>query len=55
MHWRQEGELVRQGLNIYPPKDTGSIGGILRIGNRMLSVRYSKITKQWHTGYIKHD
>lgn len=55
IHWKKEGEIIRQGISIYHPNDTSSLGGCLRIGNRMWRVRYSKITKKWHAGYNKVD
>jgi len=53
IHWKIEGEAVRNGLNLYHPKDKSSFGGVLRIGNRMWRLRYSKIAKKWFTGYDK--
>jgi hypothetical protein len=53
IHWKKEGEVIRQGISIYPPKDSHSAGGCLRIGNRLWRVRYSKFTKKWNFGYDK--
>ena len=53
IHWKKEGEVIRQGISIYHPKDTHSVGGCLRIGNRMWRARYSKFTKIWYFGYHK--
>ena len=53
IHWKKEGEHIRQGISIYHPKDKHSAGGVLRVGNRMWRIRYSKVSKQWHTGYDK--
>lgn len=53
IHWKKEGEYIRQGISIYHPKDTHSAGLCLRIGNRMWRVRYSKFTKKWNFGYHK--
>ena len=55
IHWRSEGGLVHQGLNIYPFSDPQNAGGCLRIGNRMWRVRYSKFFKKWHFNYHKVD
>lgn len=55
IQWKKEGEKIRQGISIYHPKDKHSIGGCLRIGNRMWRIRYSKIAKKWFTGYDKVD
>jgi len=41
---RAEGEKVRQGFNFYSPTDKGSAGVVLKLGKRMLWMRYSKIT-----------
>jgi hypothetical protein len=55
IHWKREGEHVRQGISIYHPKDTSSAGGCLRIGNRLWHIRYSKVAKKWFTGYAHID
>jgi hypothetical protein len=55
IHWKKEGEEIRQGISIYHPKDKHSIGGCIRIGNRMWKIRYSKFTKIWYAGYHKAD
>lgn len=55
IHWKIEGEAVRQGISIYHPKDKSSAGGCIRIGNRMWKIRYSKITKQLYFKYYKVD
>jgi len=43
IHIRDEGGLVRQGLNIYPLR-SGSAGFLLVIGRVRFTLRYSKIT-----------
>ena len=53
IHWREEGEIVRQGLSFYPPKCTHSVGFFLRIGNHIIRVRWSKHVKKLFTGYNK--
>ena len=55
LHWKEEGKTIGQGLNMYHPKDEHSAGFVLRIGNRIWRVRYSKLTKKWFTGYDKVD
>lgn len=55
IHWKREGQIIHQGLNVYHPKDESSMGFVLRIGNRMWRVRYSKHTKIWYTDYVKVD
>lgn len=55
MHWKKEGEVIRQGISIYHPKDKSSAGGCIRIGNRMWKLRYSKVSKKWFSGYYKVD
>ena len=48
IYLRKEGERIRQGLNFYPPSDTGSIGLILRICNTLFTCRYSKVVRKFH-------
>jgi hypothetical protein len=55
LHWKKEGQTVGQGLSFYHPKDEHSFGFVLRIGNRMWRMRYSKFAKKWFTGYDKID
>lgn len=55
LHWRKEGERLGQGLSFYHPSNKSSAGLHLRIGNRMWQLRYSKVSKKWHTGYYKVD
>jgi hypothetical protein len=45
--YKHEGQAPRQGLNIYSSTDPYSKGFVIRIWNGVLSVRYSKIVKQW--------
>lgn len=47
--WRREGEVFRQGLNLYPPGDKSSIGGALMVGPYRFHLRYSKHLKRWFT------
>jgi hypothetical protein len=41
---RKEGEKIRQGFNFYPLTDKGSAGVVLKLGKRIIWMRYSKIT-----------
>jgi len=43
---RDEGELVKQGFNFYPAKSS-HIGFVLRIKDKFISFRYSKIFKRF--------
>ena len=53
IQWKKEGEAIRQGISIYHPKDKSSVGGCIRIGNRLWRARYSKIVKKWFLRYDK--
>jgi hypothetical protein len=55
IYWKHEGKEVRNGISVYHPKDKHSIGIMLRIGNHLWRIRYSKLTKLWHRGYHKTD
>jgi len=50
IYFRDEGENIRNGLNLYPLTSTSSIGFIFRIRSKTWRVRYSKITKKWFIG-----
>lgn len=43
---RDEGEIIKQGFNIYPIK-SNNIGFVFRFNNRFISFRYSKIIKKF--------
>jgi hypothetical protein len=45
---RKEGEKVKQGFNFYPLTDKGSAGFILKLGRRIVWMRYSKITGKFN-------
>lgn len=47
-HWRDEGEPVRQGLNLYPLQSQHHVGGYLVIGALRLYARWSKIFRRLH-------
>ena len=55
IHWKIENQEVKQGLSIYHPNDKNSIGGVLRIGNHLLRIRWSKNAKKFFVGYHKVD
>lgn len=55
LYWKREGQHINNGLSVYHPKDEHSAGFVLRIGKRILRVRYSKLAKKWFTGYDKTD
>ncbi len=46
---RYEGYPIRNGFNFYP-LDSDSLGGILRCGDFVFKVRYSKIQRRWFMG-----
>lgn len=48
--WRSEGDPVREGFNVYPLDDKGSIGFLFRRGDMIFKFRYSKIMRRF---YIK--
>jgi hypothetical protein len=52
---RSEGDMIRNGFNFYPMKDTDSRGFIFRLGIRALRVRYSIHAKKWFVQYHKFD
>ena len=43
---RDEGEVVKQGFNFYPTKSS-HIGFVLRIKDKFITVRYSKVVKRF--------
>lgn len=53
MHWKVEGEELKNGLSFYHPKDKNSFGCLLRLGCQVWRARYSKIAKQWFFTYNK--
>lgn len=55
IHWYYEGSKLKQGLSLYHPKDKSSIGGFLRIGNRGIRIRYSKLRNKWFCSYNRVD
>lgn len=55
IYWKKEGGEIRNGLNLYHPRDKHSIGGVFRLGNHIWRLRYSKIAKMWFKGHDKID
>lgn len=47
-HWRDEGEAIRPGLNIYPLASPYNLGGYLVIGALRIYLRWSKKRKRLH-------
>jgi hypothetical protein len=43
---RAEGEVIKQGINFYPKK-SNHIGFVLRIKDKLIFVRYSRIIKRF--------
>ena len=54
-HWKEEAEPIKQGLSVYHPKSTHSIGFVLRFGNHVWRVRWSKKVKKLFNSYQKVD
>lgn len=51
IHWKEEGEEIKNGLSFYHPKNNHSAGVLLRIGWRIWRARYSKVAKHWFFTY----
>ena len=50
IHIRDEGETLKQGVNIYPRTSESSRGFVLRIFNWLFRCRYSLVLQQWLIG-----
>lgn len=50
-NYRSEGELVSNGINIYPKEDKSSSGFIIKICSMFFRVRYSKKLDEWFVGW----
>ena len=50
IHIRPEGTATRQGLNLYPWSDRNSRGGLLRIGNFIVRLRWSRQARRFFGG-----
>ena len=55
IHIRPEGTPTRQGLNLYPWSDRHSLGGLLRIGNYLVRIRWSKTAHRFFGGVERID
>lgn len=57
IRFRDEGEKVKQGFNLYPPGSKHSFGFIFKLFKTAYMVRYSKLRKQWffHKLIAKND
>ena len=42
---RDEGEFVRNGINVYPWKGA-SIGAVFKLSNFVFAIRYSRVTNK---------
>ncbi len=47
IHITQQGGVIRNGLNFYPPTDKSSFGFRFRLGLKVFWFRYSRITQRW--------
>lgn len=47
VNYRSEGELISNGINVYPKEDKSSSGFIIRIGALIFRARYSKKLGKW--------
>jgi hypothetical protein len=52
---RPEGTPTRQGLNLYPWSDSHSRGGLLRVGNWIVRLRWSLTAHRWFGGVERID
>jgi hypothetical protein len=50
IHIREEGTPTRQGLNLYPWSDSHSRGGLLRVGNWIVRLRWSRTARRFFGG-----
>ena len=50
IHIRPEGTPTRQGLNLYPWRDRNSRGGLLRLGNYIVRLRWSRQARRFFGG-----
>ena len=46
IRYRDEGEPIKHGLNVYPPRNRHSWGWILRVGNFIWRVRWSLLRRR---------
>ena len=50
-NYRAEGELLFNGINVYPKEDKSSSGFIIRIWSLIFRVRYSKKLEKWFVNW----
>ena len=55
IHIRPEGTATRQGLNLYPWSDRHSRGGLLRLGNWIVRLRWSLTAHRFFGGFEQID
>lgn len=55
IHIRPEGTPTRQGLNLYPWSDRNSRGGLLRLGNWIVRLRWSLTAHRFFGGFERVD
>ena len=55
IHIRLEGTATRQGLNLYPWSDRNSRGGLLRVGNWIVRLRWSRTARRFFGGVERID
>jgi len=55
IHIRPEGTPTRQGLNLYPWSDRNSRGGLLRLGNWIVRLRWSRQAHRFFGGVEQID
>ena len=55
IHIRPEGTTTRQGLNLYPWSDRNSRGGVLRVGNWIVRLRWSRTAHRFFGGIERID
>jgi hypothetical protein len=55
IHIRPEGTVTRQGLNLYPWSDRHSRGGVLRVGNWIVRLRWSRTAHRFFGGVEQID
>lgn len=53
IYLRDEGEIIRNGLNLYHLNDKSSIGGTLRVGRLFIRARWSKVRRRLHVGVYR--
>lgn len=55
IHIREEGTRTRQGLNLYPWSDRHNRGGLLRVGNWIVRLRWSLTAHRFFGGIERID